>query len=247
MATVKHALSGNTRAADAVERAAAGAGEGLTFSRHYLFFQAEDVIRDRTVTGVQTCALPICLEDQLTLIARDDLLALRRRDERQPVAMLDHAFDFGLPHRLLGDACRRAADVEGPQGQLRARLADRLRGQNPDRFAEVHHVHRGEVAAVAHPAYATLRLARQDRADLHRLDARILDGLRGLLSDQLARFDQHFRPAVFVELVWIHHLFERYAADDALAQRLDDVFAFLQGRHLEAEDRPAVLFCNRDI
>src|SRR5437867_12019473 len=26
------------------------------------FFQAEDGIRDRTVTGVQTCALPICLE-----------------------------------------------------------------------------------------------------------------------------------------------------------------------------------------
>src|SRR5207248_4386534 len=25
------------------------------------FFQAEDGIRDRTVTGVQTCALPICL------------------------------------------------------------------------------------------------------------------------------------------------------------------------------------------
>src|SRR5256886_12473218 len=26
------------------------------------FFQAEDGIRDLTVTGVQTCALPICLE-----------------------------------------------------------------------------------------------------------------------------------------------------------------------------------------
>jgi len=25
-----------------------------------LFFQAEDGIRDRDVTGVQTCALPIC-------------------------------------------------------------------------------------------------------------------------------------------------------------------------------------------
>src|SRR5438094_1703024 len=32
------------------------------------FFQAEDGIRGRTVTGVQTCALPIC-----------DLLAHRRR------------------------------------------------------------------------------------------------------------------------------------------------------------------------
>src|SRR5256885_11816957 len=27
----------------------------------YVFFQAEDGIRDYTVTGVQTCALPICL------------------------------------------------------------------------------------------------------------------------------------------------------------------------------------------
>src|SRR6266705_4961900 len=28
----------------------------------FFFFQAEDGIRDRTVTGVQTCALPICNE-----------------------------------------------------------------------------------------------------------------------------------------------------------------------------------------
>src|SRR2546427_5396767 len=28
----------------------------------FFFFQAEDGIRDLTVTGVQTCALPICVE-----------------------------------------------------------------------------------------------------------------------------------------------------------------------------------------
>src|SRR5208283_5746540 len=28
----------------------------------FFFFQAEDGIRDRDVTGVQTCALPICIE-----------------------------------------------------------------------------------------------------------------------------------------------------------------------------------------
>src|SRR5437868_14570929 len=28
----------------------------------FFFFQAEDGIRDRNVTGVQTCALPICAE-----------------------------------------------------------------------------------------------------------------------------------------------------------------------------------------
>src|SRR6266705_2780007 len=30
----------------------------------FFFFQAEDGIRDRTVTGVQTCALPICTADR---------------------------------------------------------------------------------------------------------------------------------------------------------------------------------------
>src|SRR5207248_4120570 len=33
----------------------------LDFFCFFFFFQAEDGIRDRTVTGVQTCALPISL------------------------------------------------------------------------------------------------------------------------------------------------------------------------------------------
>src|SRR5207249_9255481 len=33
-------------------------------SVHFFFFQAEDGIRDRNVTGVQTCALPICSLDR---------------------------------------------------------------------------------------------------------------------------------------------------------------------------------------
>src|SRR2546430_17502862 len=32
----------------------------MLFSIFFFFFQAEDGIRDLTVTGVQTCALPIC-------------------------------------------------------------------------------------------------------------------------------------------------------------------------------------------
>src|SRR2546430_11192199 len=31
----------------------------------FFFFQAEDGIRDLTVTGVQTCALPICVREDL--------------------------------------------------------------------------------------------------------------------------------------------------------------------------------------
>src|SRR6266540_3428598 len=35
----------------------------------FFFFQAEDGIRDRDVTGVQTCALPICMIEQLSTLA----------------------------------------------------------------------------------------------------------------------------------------------------------------------------------
>src|SRR5437773_10188689 len=38
--------------------------------RGYFFFQAEDGIRVRDVTGVQTCALPICSSRQATWVSR---------------------------------------------------------------------------------------------------------------------------------------------------------------------------------
>src|SRR2546430_3311352 len=49
-----------------VEIVEVGSAEGTaapieTGSTYFFFFQAEDGIRDLTVTGVQTCALPICI------------------------------------------------------------------------------------------------------------------------------------------------------------------------------------------
>src|SRR5699024_11230907 len=44
------------------------------------FFQAEDGIRDRNVTGVQTCALPICLLSKFVL---EDVLAKQLRKLNQ--------------------------------------------------------------------------------------------------------------------------------------------------------------------
>src|SRR5256885_2996838 len=49
----------------------------------FFFFQAEDGIRDYKVTGVQTCALPICLSEEradqrLNLEAQKIALAERR-------------------------------------------------------------------------------------------------------------------------------------------------------------------------
>src|SRR5699024_12309981 len=40
------------------------------------FFQAEDGIRDRNVTGVQTCALPIYVENPSDIVSEGDTLTL---------------------------------------------------------------------------------------------------------------------------------------------------------------------------
>src|SRR5688500_12412631 len=149
--------------------------------------------------------------------------------------------------RLFGDARRRATDMEGAERELRTRLADRLRGQDADRLAHVHHVHRGQVAAVAHAADAAARFARQDAANLHLLDPGVLDAVRDVLVDELPGLDQQARIAILVELVRVEHILARYAADDALAQRLDDVLPLLERRDLEAEDRTAILLGDRDV
>ena len=99
-------------------------------------------------------------DDDLAFVRRDDPLPLAVRDVR-PAGRRTRSMPatFDLARRLLGDTSRRATDVEGAQRELRARLADRLRGDDADRLAEVDHRHGGQVAAVAHPAEPALRLA----------------------------------------------------------------------------------------
>src|SRR2546426_9436521 len=52
------------------------------------------------------------------------------------------------------------------QGELGARLADRLGGEDADGLALVHHVHGGEVTAVAHPTHAALRRSEEHTSEL---------------------------------------------------------------------------------
>src|SRR5699024_11334394 len=60
----------------------------LCFNSLFFFFQAEDGIRDRNVTGVQTCALPISFNDGTFTSARvlgtdpvTDLAVIKAEDE----------------------------------------------------------------------------------------------------------------------------------------------------------------------
>src|SRR3546814_7686223 len=100
---------------------------------------------------------------------------------------------------LLGTALGRAADVEGAHGELGARLADRLRGDDADRLADVHLGAAGEVAPVAGAADAAYRLAHQRRADEDGVDAGTLD---------------------LVDLVFLNEVTALH--DDLAVQRIDD-------------------------
>src|SRR5690606_39605499 len=66
---------------------------GTTFSVHcvFFFFQAEDGIRDFHVTGVQTCALPIC---QGSLTALFSVLhTAPRRWSRSDIALVSSVME----------------------------------------------------------------------------------------------------------------------------------------------------------
>src|SRR6202163_3376202 len=79
------------------------------------------------------------------------------------------AVEIRLDERLLVDL-RRATDVERAHRELGAGFADRLRGDDADRFAVVDRRAAGEVAAIALAADAVDEFAGQCGADLHFLN-----------------------------------------------------------------------------
>ncbi len=125
--------------------------------------------------------------------------------------------------------------MEGAHGQLGARLADRLGGDDAHRFADVHRGAAGQVAAVAGAADAGGRFTDQHRADLHRLDAGLLDLLdQGLVQVGVGRHDD--------VAARILDVLGRRAAQDALAERDEHVAALDHRAQGDAARGAAVLF-----
>src|SRR5438132_1490705 len=129
----------------------------------------------------------------------------------------------------------RAADVEGAHGELRAGLADRLRGDYAHRLADVHLPSARQVAAVALDADAAPGLAGEHRADLHLLQARFLDLADLVLVDLLVGIEDDLVGEGIFDVVQGH------AAQDALAHRLDDLAALHQGAERDAVHGSAVV------
>src|SRR5690606_25833308 len=97
-------------------------------------------------------------------------------DDGRHVAVFDLAVGYRFEVAGLVDL-RRAADVEGPHRQLRARLTDRLRRDHADRLADVDRRAARQIAPVALAAHALFGLADQRAADLGRLHFGFLDRL----------------------------------------------------------------------
>src|SRR3712207_7476780 len=96
----------------------------------FFFFQAEDGIRDIGVTGVQTCALPICAEDVLPLADDEVVLpAVTSTAEQQQVAA-----HLELTRRV----ARRRLDVgdEPPRQRRRVLGPADVRAELPNAQAE---------------------------------------------------------------------------------------------------------------
>src|SRR5262249_16666998 len=104
---------------------------------------------------------------------------------------LDDAVVARLDGRAFADARGGAADVEGAHGELRAGFADGLRGDHADRFAELHHAARSQVAAVAQGAHPAAGFAGEHGTDADALDARGLHGVRQLFGDLLVDLHDH--------------------------------------------------------
>ena len=175
----------------------------------------------------------------LAAVVVDDDHFAAARDRNRLAARIGHvAHQRREAHRAVGLALQlarhrgprcRTADVEGAHGELRARLADGLRGDHADRFADVHQLTAPEIAAVALRAQAVAGVAGERRAHL---------ALRRYPAPRCAR------PAPRSSSVpaGMHHLpglrdgsrRSRHAAQDALAQRFDHFAALDQGLHGDA-------------
>ena len=184
-------------------------------------------------------ALLLIDDDQDAVAVHGDQFALVVAN-RVDVVEANETVALGVLRGLLADSRRRATDVERTHGQLSAGFADGLSRDDTDRFAALDHAAGRQVAAVAETADTALRFAGQHRADLHALDTGGLNGAGQFFGDLLVHADDH------VVLV-IALIFESHAADDAVAQRLDDFARFDDRLDVDAVAGAAIVFGDDDV
>ena len=185
-------------------------------------------------------------------IGNDDVLRLLDLLQR------NHAADFADDRKVFGLARLKqllntgktlcdiggrgnTAGMERTHGQLRARLADRLGGDDADCLAHGDRIARSKVRAVALDAYAVLGLAGQQGADLDPSHAGGNDALRiGFLHHLILAHNE-------LSGLFVVQVFHQETARQALRQALDQLIAVLDIINLKAVRAVAVLLANDDV
>ena len=188
-----------------------------------------------------TLAAVVVGDDHLARARDDDLLGLRVRQIAHGRGEAHRASRFCLDVALHRGPRGSAADVERAHGELRAGLADRLRGDHADRLADVDQRPAAEVAPVALGAHAPSGFTGQRGAHLHLVDADVVDHLDRLLVEQRACRIQHILRFRVQQVV------RQHAAEDALLQRLHHLAAFDERLHGEAVLRAAIVLGDHQV
>ena len=131
--------------------------------------------------------------------------------------------------------------MERSHRQLRTRLADGLRRDNADSFADIDRCAARQIAPVAGRADAVFAFACQYRTDFDLFDAGFFNFVHVVFVNQLAFRNQNF--AVFR----IEDVFLRRTAEDALADGGDNVAAVNDRTDDNAAFGAAVGFGNDDV
>ena len=135
---------------------------------------------------------PLGIEDLDFAVARQGDLFPFVVDDDVEADELDLALALALDVFFLDAAGGDAADVERTHRELRAGLADRLRGDDPDRHAHLDQLAGRQVHAVAGAADAQRSFAGHRAADLDLLDLHFLELLGRGQGDHLAIPDHDF-------------------------------------------------------
>src|SRR2546426_4837367 len=112
----------------------------------FFFFQAEDGIRDYKVTGVQTCALPICFQASKNLNAGEGGAVLTNNDEVAEICRSFHNQGRARPgaSQQLGYSGTRGSNLRLSefQGNLLLVQMTRLEEQSKRRTANAEYLTR---------------------------------------------------------------------------------------------------------
>ncbi len=178
---------------------------------------------------------------QGAVLVQNDVAAVFQFDEAQ-IVVLNHAVELGFDFRLLEHLRGRSTDVECAHRQLCSRLADGLCRDDADGFAALDHAASREVAAVAAAADAQFAFAREHgtnanlfhAGDFHLLGFGFVNEFVGVDDDLL-------------DVAGINDVVAREAADKALAQFHDFVFALVNGLHQNAVAGSAIFHADDHV